>query len=113
MPIHKVHGAYFPHWRIKDGIYFVTFRLAGSLPAFLAEEREFKRRDILWRLEHYDRDPTSEELDEWEDLHFEELDHRRHDLGAAYLKNPRIAKIVADAFMHFDGIRYRLYAWVI
>lgn len=102
-----------PHWRAKDGIYFVTFRLAGSLPAFIAKDREFRRTDILWSLEHYDRDPTPEELDELEELHFQELDHRRYDLGADYLKNPRIAKIVADAFIHFEGIRYRLFTWVI
>ena len=111
--IQKMHGAYFPHWRAEGGIYFVTFRLAGSLPAFLAKEREYRRREILQRVETCDRDFTSWELDELEDLHFEELDHRRHDRGADYLKNPRIAHVVTDAFRHFEGVRYRLFAWVI
>ncbi len=111
--IQKTQGAYLPHWRVKDAIYFVTFRLAGSLPSFLKRDREFRRRDILQRFKKCQRDPTQWELDELEELHFEELDHRRHDRGADYLKNPRIAKVVAETFRHFDGIRYRLFAWVI
>lgn len=111
--IQKIQGAYLPHWRAKNGIYFVTFRLAGSLPSCLAKDREDRRREIFSRVEESGRDFTSFELDELEELHFEELDHRRHDLGADHMKNPLIAKVVADAFMHFEGIRYQLFAWVI
>ncbi len=111
--IKKLQGAYLPHWQAEGATYFVTFRLAGSLPAFLARDRESKRKEILARLERGKRDPTPWEIDEWEELHFEELDHRRHDRGACFLKDKRIAQIVANALTFFEGSRYRLFAWCI
>jgi REP element-mobilizing transposase RayT len=33
--------------------------------------------------------------------------------GRCYLKQPQIATLVENAFLYFDGRRYRLYAWVI
>jgi len=33
--------------------------------------------------------------------------------GKAWLRDRRVALIVQDALLHFDGERYRLYAWVI
>jgi REP element-mobilizing transposase RayT len=33
--------------------------------------------------------------------------------GACHLRDPRIATLVQNAFLYFDGQRYRLLAWVI
>ena len=33
--------------------------------------------------------------------------------GACWLKDARVAEVVQDALLHFDGERYRLLAWVI
>jgi REP element-mobilizing transposase RayT len=33
--------------------------------------------------------------------------------GVCLLRNPPIARIVQEAFLHFQGIRYHLHAWVI
>ena len=33
--------------------------------------------------------------------------------GACWLKDDRVAEVVRDALLHFDGERYRLLAWVI
>jgi len=33
--------------------------------------------------------------------------------GACWLRDPRIARIVQDALLHFDGERYRLLEWCI
>jgi REP element-mobilizing transposase RayT len=33
--------------------------------------------------------------------------------GEALLRNPRVAEIVQQAFLHFDGERYRLFGWVV
>ena len=111
--IQKRQGAYLPHWRQDHAAYFITFRLAGSLPSFLKEKREWARKEILSNAERASRPLTHSELDELEELHFQELGHRRFDQGADFLKDPRIAQIVADAFMHFQGARYRIFAWCI
>jgi len=33
--------------------------------------------------------------------------------GSCFLLRPRVAKLVQDALLHFDGRRYRLLAWVV
>jgi REP element-mobilizing transposase RayT len=35
------------------------------------------------------------------------------DFGNAYLKDDRIATLVQNSLLKFDGIRYRLFAWVV
>jgi REP element-mobilizing transposase RayT len=45
----------------------------------------------------------SQRVEEWLD--------RGH--GSCEMKDPRIAKLVADAVRHFDGERYDLYAWCV
>ena len=81
---------YLPHFDSQDVIQFVTFRLADSLPA-----------EAILRLKAADRPET---------LRHEMLDHG---WGACWLKSDFIARLVEDAFLAFDGTRYRLHAWTI
>jgi valyl-tRNA synthetase len=100
-----------PHWQQSGKTYFVTFRLADSIPAAKLSELEQEREAWLkanpepWtesqRRAYYDN--FSAKLDEWLDA----------GSGSCALKNPGAAKIVADALKHFDGHRYRLGAWVV
>jgi len=34
-------------------------------------------------------------------------------LGVCWLRDARVGRLVEDALLHFDGDRYRLYAWVV
>src|SRR3569833_1074849 len=81
---------YLPHFDSQDVVQFVTFRLADSLP-----------KAALTRLED-DNQPES-------------LRHEMLDLGwgACWLRSAPIAYLVEDAFLTFDGYRYRLHAWTI
>jgi len=63
----------------------VTFNLAGALPRHV-------------------RDATA--LDRWGTA----LDAG---YGNCFLHDPRIARLVEDQLLHFDGERYRLLAWVV
>ncbi len=100
-----------PHWRQDAVSYFVTYRLADSLPAekLLLWQRE--RRD--WESKH--PQPWSpEEHEEYDTLFTERMDawlDAGH--GSCILKNPALREIVANAMHHFDGERYALGAWVI
>jgi REP element-mobilizing transposase RayT len=92
---------YLPHWDRPAATQFITFRLADSLPL------EFVRR---W---NYALNTNPE--DEWLRADFVratdvELDRG---IGACHLRDPRIAKLVEEALLHFDGDRYRLLAWVV
>jgi putative transposase len=83
-----------PHYQPPGATYFVTFRLAGSLPVKLIKERShFRRRNC-----HQD--------------HFWRLDSIRSssNLGPRWLQNAAVAEIVQDAIMFRDGLKYDLYA---
>ena len=100
-----------PHWRQEDTTYFVTFRLADSIPATKLSALESERSAWLmhnpepWndaqRKAYYEH--FSAKLDEWLDA----------GSGSCVLTDERASKIVADALKHFDGKRYNLGAWVI
>ncbi len=100
-----------PHWSQRGTTFFVTFRLADSLPQSQLDALESERQQ--WLLRHHEplSEPDkreyfrlfSERVEEW-------LDSGH---GSCALKDDRVAKIVADALRHFDGERYALDAWVV
>jgi putative transposase len=81
---------YLPHFDSQNVIQFVTFRLADSLPAEALERLMTADRPETFRHEMLDRG--------W---------------GACWLKSHPIARLVEDAFLAFDGSRYRLHAWTV
>lgn len=108
---HTSHGL--PHWSMAGGIYFVTFRLADSIPAH--ELRRVQQQyDRQKRRALRSRDPARA-LERarlaYFDEHIEPLLEAGH--GARHLADPRVARIVADAFGFFDGQRYAMVAWVV
>jgi type I site-specific restriction endonuclease len=95
-----------PHWRQDGATYFVTFRLADSLPQEkLTEWREERDQwlaqhpephDAAMRKEYYERFP--QRLQQWLDA----------GTGSCVLALPEVKEIVEKALRHFDGERYRL-----
>lgn len=69
------HRGYLPHWEMPDGVYFVTFRLADSLPqeAFrrMLEERQ-RAIDALYQ--YSGNKPTPVELARVADAFSERVD---------------------------------------
>ncbi len=107
-----------PHWPQEAATYFVTFRLADSLPQSVAEAWREEREQWLRaaglreasevrtlpiaRREEYRR-LFSTRLEEW-------LDAGK---GECWLRDPRCSAAVADALRHFDGERYVLGPFVV
>ncbi|MCG2794589.1 MAG: hypothetical protein L6427_01740 [Actinomycetia bacterium] len=89
-----------PHWELENGTYFVTVRVAGTLPgrvvARLKEEKEqaseLEARGLLINI-----------IDDY-------LDTGK---GDCPLKVSKVATVVVDTLRHFDGDRYHLHAWCI
>lgn len=96
---------YLPHWEAENEIYFVTFRLHDSLPASLFEPPTFESNRLALR----DSADTPSKLPKSSKL----ARHLDAGHGACYLKDPRVAAIVARALRQFDGDRYDLLAWCI
>jgi REP element-mobilizing transposase RayT len=107
----EIHRRNLPHWMQQGRIYFVTFRLADSIP----QERltQIKAERERWEAQH--RQPYSEiEWMEYYKLFSERVESWLDDnIGACQLAQQDCAKIVAQAFEYFDKQRYRLDHWVI
>ncbi len=100
--------------RTPRAIYFVTFRLAGSLPAgFLRRVREERvvlekrlddrgdalRPDVKRKLDLLDRRRIERALD---------VGH-----GECWLRHPAVAELVAQALAYFNSQRYILGPWCV
>ncbi|MGB0334494.1 MAG: REP-associated tyrosine transposase [Opitutales bacterium] len=91
---------YIPHFDSGTHIQHVTVHLADSLPKSV-----IKRIDE--RIEAMPDEERAVErrirLNEWIDAGH----------GACHLRETACAEIVENAFLHFDGLRYRLLAWCV
>ncbi len=105
---------YLPHVKVLGATYFVTFRLADSLPKDVlqklvheAEEKAQAANQVAlangetagFTLEDFITDKVEAYLD---------TSH-----GKCWLKNPEVAEVIANALKHFEGSRYHLHAWVV
>jgi len=103
-----------PHWEKEDGIYFVTFRLADSLPQNILQNIESEREQISKVLVNLQRELSVEEKNKIDWMFSDKVDeYLDQGIGECYLKNPEIAEIVAGSLRYFDGERYHLFAWCI
>ena len=89
-----------PHFDSHHVVQHVTFHLADSLPA-----------GVLARLEEELRTVPPERQDAERRKHIETWIDAGH--GCCLLREPAAACLVQDAFLFFDGVRYRLLAWVV
>jgi REP element-mobilizing transposase RayT len=101
-----------PHWEAEGSTCFVTFRLDDALPRHVVEEYREERERILrsaaeGRLTATERRLTlklfSEKIESLLDA----------GAGECHLAKPGVAGMVADALRHFDGKRYRMFAWCV
>jgi REP element-mobilizing transposase RayT len=100
-----------PHWRQEGSTYFVTFRLADSLPGSVLQNALRERDEFLRRQQ---QPLTPERRQELEDFYREKLEaelDKGH--GACVLKEEADAVIVERALRHFDGERYWLGYFVV
>jgi REP element-mobilizing transposase RayT len=105
---------YLPHIEPNAAIYFVSFRLADSLPAALLESWKFERQEIIRNTESQNRGLSEHELRRLNYLHLNRIEKFLDSgKGECWLKNPKVASIVVNALKHFDGSRYLLHAWCI
>lgn len=100
-----------PHWEVQGGSYFITFRLAGSLPHAVAEDwlRERQSLKAKWKA-----------LDAEEHRRKRRLLNRKFDAqldeggtGPTHLNVPAVAAVVRDALLFFSGRRYTLAAFTV
>ena len=113
-PVKMRQGAYLPHWTRGDAIYSVTFRLGDSLPRSVVDDWIAEREDII-RTARRMNQPLSEDEERRLQCLFSEKVDKCMDTGhgACWMKEENVARIVTEALRHFDGQRYRLFAWCV
>ena len=100
-----------PHWRQDGATYFVTFRLADSLPKTRLRELDAMHAELEQRY------PPPRSRDVWERI--ARAGHERIERwldeshGACVLAEPRFAAHVVQAMHHFDNERYELSSYVV
>ncbi len=100
-----------PHWRQNGATYFVTFRLADSLPREKQIELERLRGG---RLGAGPTPHTRQAREQATRLLGQRLDQWLDDgMGSCVLREPRHASMVAESLHAFDGDRYELDAYVV
>lgn len=108
------HGI-LPHWRQEECTYFVTFRLADSLPASVLQEMEYAQN--RWLAQH-GIDATKDSWKqafarlsapsrrEFERLIGRTLDrHLDHGYGSCILQQSEVSQVVIQALNRFHGTR--------
>jgi len=118
----RVREGNLPHWYQPGVTYFVTFRTGDSVPQDLLHSWHRRRDDWLRR---NGIDPTqadwkprlraSAKLERAYHATFtrEFMEYLDQGYGDCRLREPRLAKIVADSLAHFDGERYQLGDFVV
>ena len=107
-------GAYLPHWTGSAAIYAVTFRLNDSLPQTILDAWLDERRSLVSTAIQMGRLLSIHEEKRLHELHSRRIEkYLDAGHGECRLRDPAIAKLVADAVRHFEGQRYSLHAWCV
>ncbi len=110
-----------PHWSQAGAVVFITFRTLDSIPAAVLKRWEREKQDWMLRRGHGPGDwsallptlPLAEQQafrQQFGRCREMELD-RCH--GRCLLRQPELARIVADSLLYFDGERYRMGDFVV
>lgn len=91
---------YIPHFESAEVIQHVTYHLADSLPAEVVARFEDELRAMPPEQKDFE---LRKRLQDWVDAGH----------GSCVLREPEVAEMVQASFLHFDGERYRLFAWVV
>jgi REP element-mobilizing transposase RayT len=105
---------YMPHWEVPGATYSITFRLHDSLPKEVVARLERERIEAERAVTNGTRELTAIERMDLAAVMERQIDREldRHH-GQAFMRDPRVADVVAAALCFFDGVRYRLYDWCV
>lgn len=105
-----------PHYYPSHAVYFITFRVAGSLPKPVVDHLK-KERDQFEAvlLKKFSKKETTEKLRQSRKFYFGKFDALLDGSsnGHRWLSDSRIANLTAEAIHYRDGKEYDLYAYCI
>jgi REP element-mobilizing transposase RayT len=108
------HRGYLPHIKVSGATYFVTFRLADSLPRAVVLRLKEQRDNCLRESgtqQNGSRRVTGQAVLAWYAAEVDSVLDQHS--GAAWMRAAKIAAVVANALRHFEGSRFQLPAWCV
>ena len=105
------HGNRLPHWQQREVMIFATWRLADSLPQVKLDQWRSERD--AWLAQHlppWDDEAAAEYHEQFTERIDAWLDAGE---GSCVLRDPALARIVAAALLHFEGVRYVMDSFVV
>lgn len=109
-----------PHWRQDGATYFVTFRLADSLPKECIEELQAIKREWTNSIERNERatvisdDEKQCESEKLARITFEKTERwLDQGYGSCVFRDRGLRAVLTDSFQFFDEERYELGCYVI
>lgn len=100
-----------PHWHVPNGIYFVTYRLVGSLPRHIEEQISLLRTKLLAVNQREFGGPEARAIERnIFKITEAELDQNR---GECWLRDADVADLVCSSFEHGDGKQYEMIAFAV
>ena len=103
-----------PHLKREGASYFVTFRLAGTLPKEVLLRFKAERDAVIAQAQAAKRPLTwheQEELFRWYSTRVDTYLDAGH--GDCWLARPELAELVAGAIRFHASQRFKLHAWVV
>jgi REP element-mobilizing transposase RayT len=111
----EFYRRHLPHWHPRDAIFFVTFRLKGSLPyeviENLREESEREKRLLALLPESEQGHGSTFEEQRYFEKWNAALDQEKK--GPHWLAQPEFADVVKEAMYYRDGKVFDLHAYCI
>jgi REP element-mobilizing transposase RayT len=114
-PDREFYRRHLPHWQPKEAVFFVTFRLKGSIPQVVIEALQAQREQEKQRLVNLpvEQRQQQDDLDERRSFGRWDAALDRAEAGPRWLAQPVIAAIVKEALHYRDGRVYNLFAYCI
>jgi len=114
--VRTFYRRHLPHYQPPEATYFVTFRLAGSLPGETIERLKQERVRTLQQIAGTkENERRAEEFHNYQISYFEQFDELldRSTVSPQWLNDDRIAKIVVDTIHHFLAHPHQLLCFCI
>ncbi|MGH7490794.1 MAG: transposase [bacterium] len=105
---------YLPHLKAEGATYWVTFRLADSLPQHVLRKIEEERKEFTRQLRKSSKIDPQELARKWKRLYSRRIqEYLDAGFGECWLRRDDIGGLVVTAIQYFDGSRYDLHPWVV
>ncbi len=111
----EFYRRHLPHWHPRDAVFFVTFRLKGSLPQEVIENLREENACEERALKNLPKSEQSQQSTFLEHRYFEKWDSAlgQDKAGPHWLAQPEIAGVIKEALHFRDGKVFDLHAYCI